>query len=78
MPPHYGTGTGKDTYRRQFSDRKFRCRRCGYSEFKSGVDVHHIDADDTNNRKENLLLLCACCHRALHCGLWALEEILGT
>lgn len=77
MPPHYGTGTGKDVYRRQFIEEDLVCRRCGYAEFVVGVDIHHIDGNDKNNEKVNLIPLCACCHRALHSRLWSLDDLLG-
>lgn len=71
MPPHYGSRKITD-YRELFENREFKCVRCSYSEFSSCVEIHHIDEDRTNNKKENLLPLCACCHRALHLKLWKL------
>lgn len=65
-------GTGKDAYRKLFTKKELKCKRCGFDEFKECVDVHHIDGDHTNNDKNNLMPLCSCCHRALHIGLWKL------
>jgi hypothetical protein len=73
MPPHYGTASGKYTYRDLFENEEFVCARCGYKEFKLVVCIHHIDQDRTNNKKENLIPLCRNCHEALHNGLWKLE-----
>jgi hypothetical protein len=70
MPPHFGTGTGE--YRKLFAENELYCRRCGYKEFTCGVDVHHIDENRKNMDKDNLVPLCAPCHRALHWGLWKL------
>jgi 5-methylcytosine-specific restriction endonuclease McrA len=42
----------------------YQCRRCGRGECK--LQVHHVDADRTNNDLMNLLTLCAACHLALH------------
>lgn len=70
MPPHYGNGIEK--YRDKFSIDELYCRRCGYKEFISSVQVHHIDEDRTNNNITNLIPLCANCHQALHNKHWTL------
>lgn len=72
MPPHYGTGVSR--YREQYQG-EWACARCGYDEFVCGMDLHHVDGDRTNNSSGNLKPLCAPCHRALHLGFWALEEL---
>lgn len=72
---YYGSVTNSE-YRLLFAG-DVECRRCGYNEFKCGVDIHHIDGDRANNDVANLLPLCAPCHRALHCGLWELEDLEG-
>jgi len=75
MPPHYGTAkTGNQKYRRLFESHEFVCRRCGYDEFESSVDIHHIDENRLNDDKNNLMPLCKCCHQALHDGYWKLKE----
>jgi hypothetical protein len=30
------------------------------------VQIHHIDEDDTNNDKDNLIPLCKLCHEEVH------------
>lgn len=75
QPPHYGTGTGEWNYRTKFYEEELSCSRCGYNEFICSVQIHHIDRDRTNNSKENLIPLCACCHAALHQDKWSLEEL---
>lgn len=50
---------------------KFRgdsCEVCGLTPFfpNWALDVHHRDEDKTNNDPENLMTLCASCHRELH------------
>jgi hypothetical protein len=72
MPPHYGKGQGKYTYRELFKEDELICFRCGYNEFNCAIEIHHKDGNRRNNKKENLLPLCANCHRALHNNLWAL------
>lgn len=78
MPPHYGVASrSPERYRRiykeEFKVEKLFCIRCGYDEFECGVDIHHKDNNYKNNLSENLVSLCAPCHRALHKGLWILS-----
>lgn len=44
-----------------------RCSRCGWSEINPftntiPLEIEHIDGDATNNKEENLTLLCPNCH----------------
>ena len=42
---------------------------CGHSCCKCGrrfVQIHHIDEDETNNDKDNLIPLCKLCHEEVH------------
>ena len=44
-----------------------KCEKCGWSEKNEftgtiPLEVHHIDGDYTNNKEENLQLLCPNCH----------------
>jgi len=73
LPSHYGTSVLN--YRRLFEEVELSCKRCGYDEFKSSVDIHHIDENRHNNNKENLMPLCKNCHQGLHCGFWKLEDL---
>lgn len=74
QPDHYGTAIEREyeqpLYRQLFKEKELICNRCGYDEFKSSVDIHHIDKDRSNNKKSNLIPLCANCHRALHHNKW--------
>ena len=56
-----------------------QCCKCGWHEInpstgKIPVEIHHVDGDYTNNKEENLELLCPNCHsltptyKALNCG----------
>lgn len=78
LPSHYGTGSSSASYRAEYHRltglEKLACGRCGYDEFECGIDIHHLDSDRQNNKKENLFALCAPCHRALHNGLWQIEN----
>jgi 5-methylcytosine-specific restriction endonuclease McrA len=53
---------------------------CGYTPFwKRALDVHHRDGDKSNNTTDNLMTLCATCHRELeasihHYGDWEEAE----
>lgn len=70
QPSHYGSGIS--CYREKFTKEELVCNRCGYNEFPSSVDIHHIDHNRNNNHKSNLLPLCANCHMALHHKEWEL------
>jgi len=54
-----------------------KCMRCEYAEFEECLDIHHIiprflgGSDSVNN----LLVLCASCHRSLHLGKWHISEL---
>ena len=44
-----------------------KCQRCGWSEAHSitgniPVQLHHIDGNDKNSRRDNVDLLCPNCH----------------
>ena len=45
----------------------YKCEKCGwdkinqYSE-KSPLQIHHIDGDFFNNKRENLIVICPNCH----------------
>ncbi len=73
QPSHYGTA--QLDYRGLFAEDELICRRCGYSEFKCCVDIHHIDKDRSNNDKSNLVPLCSCCHMGLHRGAWDIKTL---
>lgn len=45
----------------------YKCEKCGWGKENSythtiPLEIHHIDGDCTNNREENLQLLCPNCH----------------
>lgn len=45
----------------------YKCEKCGWGEIneftnKVPLEVHHIDGDYSNNKEENLQLLCPNCH----------------
>jgi len=65
-------------YLRRYLFRKFnsKCQRCGWAETnpstqKIPLTVHHIDGDPSNNKEENLELLCPNCHSltSTYCSL---------
>jgi hypothetical protein len=43
-----------------------QCSRCGFKEYKA--DIHHINHNNKDNRKENLIALCPNCHMGYHRG----------
>jgi predicted RNA-binding Zn-ribbon protein involved in translation (DUF1610 family) len=45
----------------------YQCEKCGWSEVNEfsntiPLEIHHIDGDYTNNKEENLQVLCPNCH----------------
>lgn len=80
MPPHYGTGTGKNTYRDIFFRKspELRCQICSYNAVPEILQVHHKDCNRSNNSHSNLTLLCPTCHEVEHfrdkTGRWKPKE----
>jgi hypothetical protein len=51
--------------RRVLLEQKFCCNRCGLSEWedeKIPLEIEHIDGDNQNNERDNLIALCPNCH----------------
>jgi 5-methylcytosine-specific restriction endonuclease McrA len=48
------------------SEKGSTCERCGYNKCLSALQVHHLDKNRSNNRLENLMVLCANCHCEVH------------
>ena len=40
----------------------YQCQECGVKENGKAHDCHHIDYNKENNKPENLIALCKCCH----------------
>ena len=49
---------------------KYECPSCGISEEYNGrlisLEIHHVNTDILDNRKENLVFLCPNCHSQVH------------
>ena len=42
------------------------CDICGYNSLQESLEVHHRDFNRSHNTVDNLVILCANCHTALH------------
>ncbi len=63
------TGTGISSFVRRYMLEKtnYSCQLCGWNKInpfsgKSPLEIHHIDGNYTNNKEENLQVLCPNCH----------------
>lgn len=57
----------KDTKKPYAKYKKELCEECGFiPKHECQLDVHHRDEDHSNNAPENLVTLCANCHRLKH------------
>lgn len=46
-------------------NKEYKCEQCGITEWNGKyirLEVHHIDGNHSNNKPENLMLLCPNCH----------------
>jgi len=66
-----------------------KCSECGYNKYTCGLDIHHIDPSIKDSQFNNMrywswkriekeivgcVLLCKCCHAAVHAGLVVLKN----
>jgi hypothetical protein len=59
---------------------EWSCQSCGERRSRWGIHlhVHHIDGDKLNNSPDNLISLCARCHRNVHAGRISLYSHSGS
>lgn len=63
---HSTAEDGTNDYRQlAFMNYPVKCAICGYHEYVEGLEVHHIDGSRDNNSLDNLVILCATCHRVI-------------
>ncbi len=43
-----------------------KCSWCGVIKLATGIEIHHIDLNHSNNNKDNLIPLCKTCHLKFH------------
>ena len=68
-----------------------RCQRCGYHEFQTGLEFHHVEPgskdaqcttvvhsgnfDRAYAELDKCAMLCSCCHQALTAGDWSADFV---
>ena len=63
--PHWKGGT-RNWWAKHLKQTIGKCEKC---ESIKLLEIHHKDHDDTNNKRENIILLCRYCHRSIeHLG----------
>lgn len=61
----FGTNNQQDIKNKLFQQRGYKCEKCGISQWqgqKITLQLHHKNGIHTDNRKDNLILLCPNCH----------------
>lgn len=67
----YGLDPGPAWRRGRSKLKKDSCERCGFKGDLCQLDIHHINRKSRDNRPENVITLCANCHRLEHKGEFA-------
>lgn len=69
MPPHYGTGDGRDIYRSYIKSLENPvCEGCGENK-RYLLTLHHVDGNRKNNVQDNFEVVCFNCHGKRHLKL---------
>ena len=59
-------GITSTSIRKRMLKKITKCMICGFSEEPNILQLHHIDGNHKNNKKENLFLICPNCHELTH------------
>lgn len=51
-----------------------KCAICGYNEDTRILEVHHLDENRSNNKFDNLMILCPICHRKITLKYYELRD----
>lgn len=73
--PNYvdGAHKGRDYLTKAFRTYEWVCTICGNDD-NDVIEVHHIDKNRTNSDVDNLICLCANCHRKVHRGSYSITD----
>jgi hypothetical protein len=83
-PVHYGTAPDRSEHYRRiaFAVYPHECNRCHWKRYPEVLQAHHRNRDKTDDRPENLELLCPTCHEVEHYlagdGRWGAQPSAGA
>jgi hypothetical protein len=59
-------GSSARWWKKKLMEEIGKCEQCGWGNHPEILDLHHLDLDQKNNVRENVLLLCPNCHVWIH------------
>ena len=73
-PKHYSEEESQNYRKKAFVNQNRVCAVCGWAEDEDILEVHHLDENRSNNKIENLMILCPICHRKLTSQKYTLKN----
>ena len=73
-PSHYGKDIIMNYRKTAFEVYPHKCFICGWDEDEDILEVHHLNENHSDNRVENLRIICPTCHRKITLHKYKLEN----